>query len=76
MSERNETRLATALAGALADTIGRTVDIQVASVDEAPRLAQDRAPTSLGALRLPPATAAAPRPATPLAALPELAERR
>jgi len=76
LSERNETRLATALAEALTDTIGRTVDIQVASVDEAPRLSLERSPTSLGGLRLPPAVAAAPRPATPLSALPELAERR
>jgi hypothetical protein len=77
LSERNEARLATSLAEALADTIGRTVDTQVASVDDAPRLSQTRSPTSLGPLRLPyaPATAAASPTKTPLAALPELAER-
>jgi hypothetical protein len=70
LSDRNEARLAATLAEALADTLGRTVETQVAIDDRAP------APqaTSLGALRLPytPSNPAA----TPLAALPELAERR
>jgi hypothetical protein len=77
LSERNEARLATAMAEALADTVGRTIDTRIASLDDAPRLSLERSPTSLGGLRLPyaPATTATSPATTPLAALPELAER-
>lgn len=70
LTDRNEARLAATLAEALAGTIGRTVETTVAVDDRAPR----PSPTSLGALRLP-YTPSMPN-ATPLAALPEPAERR
>jgi hypothetical protein len=70
LSDRNEARLAATLAEALADTLGRTIETPVVVEDRAPR----PSPTSLGALRLP-YTPSMPA-ATPLAALPEPAERR
>lgn len=72
LTDRNEARLAAALAQALADALGYTVETQVSALDvPAPRPTLNRSPTSLGALRSP-----GGRAATPLAALPELAERR